>query len=384
MSQMGAEFQVGVVRPAELDAHARDLWARFRAADPAYRSPYFDLRYVLAAAEVAPGAALAVLRRDEEIVGFLPFQRRGVLIQPLGAPLTDYHGVLAAPGVAIDLAALTRALGARRFRFESLVVSGRAPEGLEMRQPMAADLSDGFEAYAGRRPTGFLKDKRRRTRRLAEDHGPLEFTFGPAGEEVLDLILRLKRDQMRRTAQHDIFASGWTIDLLRRLSAAGEADFGLRYAVLRVGGKIVAAEAGLQSGDDYHLWLPVYDADFKRYSPGSLMTLETLRHAADQGLRRVDFGSAGETYKTDFADPGPTVYAGQVSAAGPAGRGMTAAGRKLLRRWDRIAACEPRLDGQAIAASQSLGRLGRRHPKTTIGFGLGLGASLGLLTLISD
>ena len=146
---------------------ARDLWSAFRAADPAFHSPYFDLRYVLAAGEAAPEAQVAVIRRRGEIVGFLPFQRRGRLIQPIAAPLTDYHGLLSAPGVAVDLAAVVALLGARRFRFSGLVGDAVVGARLSSRPAMVADLSDGFEAYAARRPADFFKDKRRRARRLA-------------------------------------------------------------------------------------------------------------------------------------------------------------------------------------------------------------------------
>ena len=230
---------------------------------------------------------------------------------------------------------------------------------------------------------------------------PQSFTFDANGEGVLDLIFRLKRDQMRRTGQHDIFASPWTTPFLRRLSTLATDDFGLRFATLRAGSRIVAAEGGLRSGGAYHLWFPVYDPEFARYSPGALMTLETLRAAPDQGIVTVDFGPAGEDYKRDFAEPGLAVREGDVTVgglgeavraaadvvlAGAPGlrRTVSAAGRRLDRRWDRITACEPRMEGRAIAASQTLGSLGRRHPKTSIGLGVGLGLGLGLMGLAAD
>lgn len=398
---MQPDLTVTTCRPADLSVPARDRWLALRAADPAFHSPYFDLRYVLAAGEIAPEVQVAVIRRLGEIVGFLPFQRRGRLIQPIAAPLTDYHGLLSAPGAAVDLFAVVAQLGARRFRFSGLVGSATAGARLSSRPAMVADLSEGFEAYAARRPADFFKDKRRRARRLAETLGPLDFSFDADGEGVLDLIFRLKRAQMRRTGQHDIFASPWTTPFLRRLSELASDDFGLRFATLRAGSRIVAAEVGLRSGGAYHLWFPVYDPEFARYSPGALMTLETLRAAPGQGITTVDFGPAGEDYKRDFAEPGMAVFEGDVTLGGwveatraaanlALGRApklraaVSRAVRRLDRRWDRITACEPRLDGRVIAASQTLGGLGRRHPKTSIGLGLGLGLSLGLMGLAAD
>ncbi|MDP1618017.1 GNAT family N-acetyltransferase [Phenylobacterium sp.] len=401
---MGAGISVETRRASELDPQARALWAQFRAADPALASPYFDFRYVLAAGETAPGAEVAIIRRSGAIVAFLPFQRRGGAIQPMGAPLTDYHGLVAQPGADIDLKAVLEHLRARRFRFGGLVGGQARVNGAAPKPAMIANLTGGYEAYlAGRRAAGqggFLKDKRRRQRQLAEQVGPLSFSLS-ADPEVLETIITEKRAQWRRTGQHDVFSTPWTQDLLRRLTSDPEADFGLRVAVLKAGDKIVAAEAGLLSGSVYHLWFPIYDPDFARYSPGALMTLETLRVLAEQGVAFADFGPGVEDYKRAFADEGDQVVEGDVMAD-PFVEGLrnlvrqTVAGspqlhdrlrdlyQRLDRRLDRIAACEPHLNRQISAAGRSLGHIGRRHRGVGAGLGLGLwlaGATAGLLIL---
>lgn len=390
---MGGELSVRTLKPAQLDADAHALWAAFRAADPALRSPYFDLRYSLAAGEIAPGAEVAVIEQAGGILGFLPFQRRGGLVQPIAAPLTDYQGLIARPGAHIPLPAVVSSLPARRFRFTALV--GDQGEGLR-HEAMVADLSDGLDAYLARRPSGFLKDKRRRMRRLEEDHGEVTFSFDADPADILDHIVGLKRDQWRRTGQHDLFDSAWPLRLLRALADQAQPDFGLRFAVLRAGGRIVAAELGLLSGDAYHLWFPVYDREFSRYSPGVLMTLETIRAAAGQGIRTLDFGPWGEAYKTDFAEAALVVTEGEMAArpAGPARRaasralalnpGLREASLRLTRRWDRIAACEPALEGRLGAASKTLGAMARRRPRASLGVGVGLGLGLATTTLMFD
>jgi CelD/BcsL family acetyltransferase involved in cellulose biosynthesis len=393
---MDAELRIASVRPADLTAEERAAWAAFRAVRPELASPYFDLRYVLAAGEVAPHAAVAVVRRAGRIEAFLPFQRRAGLVQPLGAPLSDYHGLVAAPGASVSLASVLKAIGGRSLRFGGLV--GPAPEGaaVRARSAMAARLDGGFEAYLERRRAlghgGELKDKRRRARALARDHGPVAFTFGRDPGDGLDLVVRLKRAQWRRTAQHDVLASRWTRALLERLSAGEAPDFGARFAILRAGGRVVAAEIGLISADAYHLWFPVYDPDFARYSPGALMTLETLKAAAEQGIRTVDFGPMDEGYKRVFADPAMTVWDGQVhtrgfmadcwrmveqlSAPAPA---LDGSWRSGLRRLDRIKACEPTFGGQVGAALRNLARLGRRHRRKIAWITLAAALPLGAL-----
>lgn len=380
-------LQARVVEAAELNAAERARWNALRDAEPVLGGPYFDLRYIEAAAACAPGSRIAVLERGGRIVGFLPFQRRGSSIQPLGAPMSDFHGLIAEPEVC--LSAALALLGAERMRVSGLVSPQPLAE-LSVRYAMAADLTGGFEAYQATRSSAFLKDKRRRARALERDHGEMVFTFERPALDLLAWLVAQKRAQIRRTHQHDIFACGWTIDLLNRLAESEAEDFGLRLAVLRAGGTIVTAELGLTAGDRHHLWFPIYDPAFARYSPGALMTLETLRVAAERGIARVDFGPSEEAYKEDFAVPMEPVLEGTVAVrpslmthlrGAPGVDRIDEVGKRLARRLDRIAACEPGLIGQVKGGASFVTGLGRRHPAVGagIGVGIGLGLSLGLL-----
>ncbi len=194
----------------------------------------------------------------------------------------------------------------------------------------------------------------------------------------------MKRDQLRRTSQHDIFACGWTVRLLETLSQTGHADFGLRIATLRAGDHVIAAEAGLLSGKAHQLWLPVYDAAFARHSPGALMTLETLKACAAAGVTTVDFGSGGEAYKSAFAEPGQAIYEGSAYASGVA-MGFLLHDRVLHldRRLDVITACETELPARTLALSQLAGAIAKRHPRLTLAAGISLGLGLGT-ALIAD
>lgn len=95
---MSANLQVEVVEAGALDGAAVALWRAWTAANPELASPYFRWDYAEIASRVCPGAAIAVFRRGERIVGFFPHQRRGGAVQPLGAPMNDYHGVIAPVG----------------------------------------------------------------------------------------------------------------------------------------------------------------------------------------------------------------------------------------------------------------------------------------------
>ena len=369
---MPETLKVETIAPHELGPSEQSLWGSFAGADALYESPYFQPAYTLAAGAVAPHSRVAVLRRGERIDGFLPFQRRAGLVQPLAAPLTDYHGVVARPGARIDLTEVVEKLRADEFRFSGLRTPDPSQVEGEVRAAMVADVSEGFDAYMAARKAlhpRFFKDKARCERSLERDHGPLSFSFSREEEGVLDWIIALKRNQYRRTARHDIFACGWTEALLRQLVETAEPAFGPRFAVLRCGGRIIAAEMSLAAGPVCHLWFPVYDPDYARYAPGMLMTLHSVRGFAEEGGRLVDFGAEGEPYKAYFADPAAPALTGAVTGRGwraacirlagqsttsAAMRPLALAGQRLRRRFDVVAACETTRAGWLRGAAASL------------------------------
>jgi CelD/BcsL family acetyltransferase involved in cellulose biosynthesis len=368
---MAPALRADILRPAELGASERALWAGFVAASPALSSPFFRWEYVEAAGEVAPHGRIAVLHRAGEIDGFLAFQRRGALIQPLGAPLTDYHAVITRPGARIDIADATRLVGAAEHRFCGLV-SDTPPAGCERVPVWSTDVSGGAEAYGARlhaEAPRFVKEARRKLRGLEGEFGPAAFGWedDPA---ILDWIIGCKREQYRRTRLHDVFACGWTQRLLRTLWASPAADFGGRLGVFRAGGRLIGASFGLSAGPEHYVWFPAYEAAAARWSPGQLMYLHLIKQVAEEGGRTVDFGP-GDHGKRCLASPRSVVHEGRVFGSALRA-GASAAADHLLaaapplerlraragRRFDVITACETDpvawLGGAAFAARRLL------------------------------
>lgn len=373
---MGRDLTIETVTPAELSADELALWTRFVRADARFASPYFHPEFTRVAGEVAPGAAVSILHERGEVVGFFPHQRRGGAAQPIGAPLNDYHGVITAPGLDIPLERAPELIGAASLTVNGWTGPGETGEGVDVRRTLQADLSGGWAAYDAERRAlwpKYFKDKDRARRSLERDLGPSIARIDGRDPARLDRLIALKSDQYRRSLRHDIFACGWTADLLRALLTVEHPDFGARLAVLEAGGEAVAYEYGVYAGGHYHFWLPAYEARAARYSPGIQLSLETMRQGAAAGFRVFDYGFEGEPYKKYFCNRDQTVLEGVSHRAGLAGAvtaaftiagagAALAAGERLAggglglsvrRRWAAIDACETTLAGRArgIAAA---------------------------------
>lgn len=377
---MGRDLTIETVTPGELSPDELDLWAGFVRDDARYASPYFHPRFTQIAGEVAPGAAVAILHQGGDIVGFLPHQRRGGTAQPIGAPLNDYHAAIVRSGFDVALSEASDLLGATSLSVNGWTGPAGDVDEVLIRRTLQADLSDGWDAYDAVQRGAFHKyfrDKDRSRRSLERDLGEIVVTIDGRDMGLLDRLIALKSDQYRRSRRHDIFACGWTADLLKALLTDQTPGFGARLAVLEAGGEPVAFEYGLRSGERYHFWMPAYEARAARYSPGILLSMYTMRQASAQGLKVFDYGFEGEAYKKHFCNRSEQVLEGVVRRAGRAGAmaaafsmaGADAAldagtafaradlALSVRRRWAAIDACETTTMGRARGLASAAGAI---------------------------
>lgn len=378
---MSGSLQIEIVKAEQLTVADRAMWRAMVEANPDLASPYFRWEFTEIAARVSPNAAVAIFTRDGRTVGYFPHQRRGSAIQPLGAPMNDYHGVIAMPGEAPSLTTVAELLNAPRLNVSAWVGPSGAGEPRETL--MTVTPQEGFDAwYAERRTTWgkYFKDKERARRSLETELGPIRVERGLTDPALLDQLIGLKRDQYARTNRHDIFACGWTRDLLHALMASEHDDFGASMAVLWAGDRLTAIEYSLHAGDRYHFWFPAYVPELARCSPGILLTMDTMRLGCEAGFRVFDFGFGGEGYKKYFCNATQGVReavilrpgVGAMLSDAAVGLLNTAGGGKgerlrtsVRRRWAAIEACEVtpanRLLGAVAAAGAAMKKAGARH-----------------------
>lgn len=368
--------RVDVVRPGELAAPELARWAETQAGDPTLASPFLSPEFATAVGRASDRARVAVLADATGVVGFLPFEdRRLGFGAALATGLSDIQGVVAPPGADIDLREVVRACGLRSFAFDHLLGGqerwlGAEPAALTHERSPALDLSAGFDAYESRQrdaSRSLFSSTGRKRRKLEREHGPVRLEFDRPDHAVLDLVLRWKSDQYRRTGRVDRFAHPATRALVHDLVGGGHASFGAPLTVLLAGDTVVAGHIGLRSTTTLAWWFPVYDPAYAAYSPGLLLCMELARAMAEQGLTVLDLGKGDEPYKERLSNTHIPLLRGSVAP------GRVVAGLERARRWPRervtsVVLGSPRLRRTArttLARVGALRALATRHASTT-------------------
>ena len=157
-----------------------------------------------------------------------------------------------------------------------------------------------------------LQQTQRKARRLCRDFGALRVVAHADDPELLELMLKWKSDQYRRTRITDVFAFPWTGDLMRNLMQHRTADFAGMLSVLFLQERPIAIHMGMMSHGVLHYWFPTYDQEFAKFSPGRVLLLELARFAQEIGIRKIDMGRGMAPFKTRMMTGYTTVAAGSV------------------------------------------------------------------------
>lgn len=360
-----------------LSTEMRDQWRLWQHSNPLTQSPFFHPYFAEAVARHEPHCFIAKLFRAEKLVGFFPFQRRGRGIYPIGAPMNDYHGVIGPITEVPTLEEVAVALKAGRLNVNGWV--GKGVTGHDGRSCQVT-LTNGYEAWMAERMASYgkyFKDKARSRRSMEAQMGPIEVQVGIKDKALLEQLISLKSAQFKRTGRHDIFASGWTGQLLHDLMHMQESDgLGASIATLRAGGELLAIEYSLHSGAHYHFWFPAYLEAGARFSPGILLSMETMKALEPQGYRVFDYGFGDDGYKKYFVNTYQTVREACVATGRLGGWGQRAGNRilslagaergerlklSIQRRWSMIEASEVtrsgRVKGVILAVRSASGRI---------------------------
>ncbi|PXA73802.1 cellulose biosynthesis protein CelD [Caulobacter sp. D4A] len=375
-------LQVETLHPADMALADVALWRAFAAADPALASPLLGPDFTQAVGRVREDARVAVIRREGETIGFLPHHRRpGGMARPIGAPLSDYHGLIAKPGVEIDAAQVLRAADLAVFRYTGLVDPAHAFAAEPTTAAYVIDIEDDVEAYLEAVRSGSpkkIKNYRRLDNKLEREMGQVALKAADHSQESFDQLIAWKREQIERTGVHDFLRPQWTRDLFQTLFETREGDFQGLMINLYAGGQLVAGHFGVRQGATYHPWIASTNPAFAAWSPGQIFFPRAIAAMPELGLSRYDLGPGSDHYKHSYGLTQTLIADGAITAASMAGRvahsveGVWAlAGAhgqgpvaRLRRRMDIIASTELTMGGRVKGLVDAVASQGRRRNAT--------------------
>ena len=305
-----------VVRPSQLSTDDLARWSALQAADAGLDTPFLHPGWALAVeraqegvcpSDARRGVRVVVLREQGEAVGFLSARVGGSTAMPAGAPMNDYQGLVAAPGVSLDPRALPRALDVSRLDFTHVLCDQPAFAAHVRGEAVSyrVEAPDGYAAYAEARRSagsGVLKDIDKRKRKVEREAGAVTFTAHSRSSAAFDQLIDWKRRQYRAGNQTDIFERPWTLGLLRDLFERLDPAFGGVLFTLHIGDQLAAAQFNLRGARTIHAWIIAHDDAFERYSPGLILFGEILRWMDETPYDILDLGAGDYRFKLQLSN----------------------------------------------------------------------------------
>lgn len=318
-------MQIHVIPGRQLAGETVACWSALQQADPALASPFFRPEYTQAVAALRPGVEVAVLEDRGQPVGFFPYQRnRPGVAGPVGGKLCDFQGLILRQGVTVSAEQLLRGCRLNAWHFDHLLASQdtlRPYHGV-VADSTYVDLAQGFDAYQAeqrRRGSLAIPKTMQKARKASRELGPLRFELHTADREVLQTLITWKVQQYHQLRDVDYLAPDWTRALLGAVVNMRDEAFCGMLSALYVGDRLAAVHLGIRSHGVLHAWFPAYDSALSAYSPGLIFWIELMRACAAANIRRIDFGTGDQRFKTSF-----------MSGAEPLAEGSVD-----LRRWNR-------------------------------------------------
>lgn len=295
------------IRASEIDSSLIQQWNDLQAADPELASPYFSVEYTQAVARSGRNVFVGVIEADGVVCGIFPFEQVSrTVMGAVGGRLSDCHGALLRPGLALSACDLVRGCGYQIWDFDHVPAGQHLfePHSKATDQSPIMELQHGYAGYLEQRKAAGaqrVSQMLRKARKFEREVGPMRFEANTRDPRVFRQVVEWKREQCLRTGVPDFLSWGWPTDILEQISAVDAPAFAGQLSVLWHEDTILAAHFGMRNSRVWHWWFPGYNDAFSEFSPGGILLLRVAETAATAGMQYVDLGKGDDAYKRSFA-----------------------------------------------------------------------------------
>jgi CelD/BcsL family acetyltransferase involved in cellulose biosynthesis len=336
---LAAELSV-VTDLASIEGEWDDLSERV-GASPFLRPGWFAL-WLAAFGSGTPEAI--VVRRDGELAGVLPMQRRRGRLRsaanwhsPLFGPVaTDEQArallldhVFDAGPAGVELSLLN---GDGRPVTQAARRAGRVVLHRTIATSPVVGLDGCFDSYE-RTLSRNRRRSLRRGRRALEAQGDVSFHVheGLAGlPQALDEVFEIEASGWKGRAGTAMASRPETARFYSQIAHWAARQGWLRLSFLRLDGRAIACDFSFEFDGTLHSLKSGYDESHRAVGPGALLLHEQLRDAFDRGLDTLDLLGHTDSFKRSWAHGADDRIRVQAFQRNPVG----------MLHWSRVAARE--------------------------------------------
>jgi CelD/BcsL family acetyltransferase involved in cellulose biosynthesis len=148
------------------------------------------------------------------------------------------------------------------------------------------------------------KKSLRRNERSLERLGRVSDVTYTRAADILPLLDTLFEQHIRRWQHTDspsLFLNPANREFYRRFVNYLDHTGWLRFTVVKLDDKIIAAHCGFFSGDRFTWYKPAFDVAMKKMSPGEVLLKRLIERAKMENAAEFDFTIGGEAFKYRFA-----------------------------------------------------------------------------------
>lgn len=306
---------------ADLTGADREAWAALQASDPFLRSPYFSYSYAAASNIARPGVKVLKFSDGRTPVAYWPV-RPGPLgtARPVGGPMDDLHGIIAAPETVLDLCqrSVTRHVGGYAFTAAPYTQQRHGLTGHIGDGNQVMDLSAGYDAWLAERQSASSNFRRehRKVDALLKAPGTV-VAHDVVDDAAFDRLLELKQVAYYQSGHFPLFSLEWPRRLQETLAERKASDARGVLSTLHIEGELAAITYCMRSERVMHYWFPAYESRYAKLKPGLALLFSLAQWSAGEGIEELHLGLGGMQYKRQLATYMAPVRAGALALAAP-------------------------------------------------------------------
>lgn len=324
----GQEYTLGTLRSlSEIEALAgewRDLWLEHGSSNP-----FTHPAWIIAWLKHLGGAVsplIVTVRKGQALVGVAPLGtcrfglwRRLIL---LGSPMADYPDLLIHSGNPTVVGQITTYLDNQHWNWidfvdisarnknmdllqQSFIKNGYSPNKQQGSICPGVTITGDWDGYWSQKKSKTRYTINKKEKRMEDENGSIDLEVLSAVDSIcggLDEASRVHAARWARQHTRTVFSEARGRAFFRE-ALTGLAQDGLaKLYLLRAGNSLTAFSLSFIGDGVHYYYIPGFDQNFAKDSPGHLLLRELIREAHEMELGLFDFMRGDEEYKYRWAN----------------------------------------------------------------------------------